>query len=178
MGQSMCRAALTICPNQPPSLLLFLTCRPAAAAAAPRYLPWDAGNKDGPSFASDVLVVDCTHGAAQTITHHKGQRNPPAELLSSDCSTGLVLDALKAAEGGGRAAVAIAPWLVSCWLHGQAPRWGKLWLAAVLPSACAAGMPCLLQPGSGSSLALSKLHVSPATPRCLAGQAVRVGEPL
>ena len=69
MGQSMCRAALTICPNQPPSLLLFLTCRPAAAAAAPRYLPWDAGNKDGPSFASDVLVVDCTHGAAQTITN-------------------------------------------------------------------------------------------------------------
>lgn len=63
---------------------------------------------------TDVLVVDCTHGAAQTITHHKGQRNPPADcLLASDCSTGLVLDALKAAASGGRAATAIAPWLVS-----------------------------------------------------------------
>ena len=94
------------------AMLLLLPCRPAAAAA-PRYLPWDAGNKDGPSFAADVLVVDCTHGAAQTITHHKGQRNPPAELMASDCSTGLVLDALKAAASGGRAAAAIAPWLVS-----------------------------------------------------------------
>ncbi|PRW60398.1 hypothetical protein C2E21_1135 [Chlorella sorokiniana] len=88
--------------------------RPAAAAAAAapaRYLPWDGGSKDGPSFAADVLVVDCTHGAAQTITHHKGQRNPPAGLVASDCSTGLVLDALQAAASGGRAAKAIAPWL-------------------------------------------------------------------
>ncbi len=87
--------------------------RPAAAAAsdAPpaRYLPWDSVTKD----VADVLVVDCTHSAAQTITHHKGQRNPPAELMASDCSTGLVLDALKAAASGGRAAAAIAPWLVS-----------------------------------------------------------------
>jgi hypothetical protein len=57
----------------------------------------------------EVLVLDCTHATALTCSHHKGQRNPPGGR--SDCSTGLVLDALEASTAGGRAAAAVAPWL-------------------------------------------------------------------
>lgn len=67
-----------------------------------RYVSWEQV-KDGSD--SGTLVVDCTHASLLTISHHKGQRNPPG---SSDCSTGLVLDALAAT---GSEAQAVTPWL-------------------------------------------------------------------
>ncbi|KAL4433981.1 hypothetical protein ABPG75_000422 [Micractinium tetrahymenae] len=81
----------------------------AAAADAPdqalgvKYVPWEA-TKQAP--AEDLLIVDCTHSSALTITHHKAARNPPKG--ASDCSTGLVLDALALAAKDPAAA---APWL-------------------------------------------------------------------
>ena len=73
--------------------------RPRAAV----YIPW------ADTDASSTLVVDCTHGSARTVTHHKGSRNPPGG--HSDTSTGLLLDALARASAGGPAAAELAPWL-------------------------------------------------------------------
>lgn len=56
------------------------------------------------------LPARLQHSSAKTITHHKGDHNPPLRLRS-DCSTGLVLDVLAAAAGGGRDGAAVAPWL-------------------------------------------------------------------
>jgi hypothetical protein len=71
----------------------------ASRASKAAFVPWEvAKNSD-----EGVLVVDCTHSSLPTITHHKGQRNPPGGR--SDTSTGLVLDAL---ETGAKAA---APWM-------------------------------------------------------------------
>ncbi len=57
----------------------------------------------------DVLVTDCTHPYARTLTHHKGQRNPN-RIRPSDTSTGLVLNALKA----------------TAWSAGQSYEWCQL----------------------------------------------------
>lgn len=69
-----------------------------------RYVPWEVA-KDAKN--DSVLVVDCTHTGLPTMTHHKGHRNPPGGC--SDCSTGLVLDALAAT---GSLGAMVAPWLV------------------------------------------------------------------
>jgi len=45
---------------------------------------------------TEVCSVDCTHPHAVTLTHHKGDKNPPG-LKPADTSTGLVLNALRAA---------------------------------------------------------------------------------
>jgi len=50
----------------------------------------------GSSIAlKDVVVTDCTHPKAATLTHHKGHNNPTG-LKVSDTSTGIVLNALSA----------------------------------------------------------------------------------
>lgn len=85
----------------------------AAAAPAPaRYLPFSANLS-----AEDVLVVDCTHPACRTLTHHKGHCNPPLAVVpGADTSTALVLNALRAQP---QQAAALEAWLgrpahVSC----------------------------------------------------------------
>lgn len=83
------------------SRLAWSRSRPPAAA---RYVPWEVA-KDAKN--DSVLVVDCTHTGFPTMTHHKGHRNPPGGC--SDCSTGLVLDALAAT---GSLGAMVAPWLV------------------------------------------------------------------
>jgi len=80
------------------------TTSPPPSPTLRRYIPWEAA-KD-PQQAGQVLVVDCTHTSALTITHHKAARNPPGG--ASDCSTGLVLDALELAA---RDPAAVGPWL-------------------------------------------------------------------
>jgi hypothetical protein len=54
------------------------------------FIPYelDFGNKKG-----KVVVTDCTHPNAPTLTHHKGHNNPVG-LKPSDSSTGIVLNAL------------------------------------------------------------------------------------
>eukprot|EP00873_Tetraselmis_striata_P022202 jgi/Tetstr1/442466/TSEL_003212.t1 len=47
-------------------------------------------------LAAAVCSVDCSHPTAMTLTHHKGNNNPPG-LKASDSSTGLVLNALRSA---------------------------------------------------------------------------------
>lgn len=42
----------------------------------------------------DVVVTDCTHPKAPTLTHHKGHNNPHG-LRASDTSTGIVLNAIQ-----------------------------------------------------------------------------------
>lgn len=44
------------------------------------------------SAMNDCVVVDCTHPDAPTFTHHRGNNNPAVD--ASDCSTGIVLNAL------------------------------------------------------------------------------------
>lgn len=78
--------------------------RPALPCLPPRrYVPWEAA-KQAPT--EELLIVDCTHPSALTVTHHKAARNPPGG--ASDCSTGLVLDLLALA---GRDPSKAAPWL-------------------------------------------------------------------
>jgi hypothetical protein len=60
-----------------------------------RYIPWDAELEVG----QEVLVVDCTHPSATTLTHNKGNCNPTA-VPPSDLSTGLVLNAVLALQSG------------------------------------------------------------------------------
>lgn len=69
------------------------------SSATTAFVPWEVAKE----ATEGVLVVDCTHPSLPTITHHKGQRNPPGG--SSDTSTGLVLDTV------GTGAPAAAPWL-------------------------------------------------------------------
>ncbi|KAG2451189.1 hypothetical protein HYH02_003796 [Chlamydomonas schloesseri] len=45
--------------------------------------------------SKDILIVDCTHPHAKTLSHHKNVRNPKG-LRAADTSTGLVLNAIKA----------------------------------------------------------------------------------
>ncbi|KAG2435847.1 hypothetical protein HXX76_007042 [Chlamydomonas incerta] len=45
--------------------------------------------------SKDILIVDCTHPHAKTLSHHKNVRNPKG-LRAADTSTGLVLNAVKA----------------------------------------------------------------------------------
>ena len=78
---------------------------PPTLAFIHRYVPWEVACER----PAEVLVLDCSHATALTCSHHKGQRNPPGGR--SDCSTGLVLDALQASAEGGEAAAAVAPWL-------------------------------------------------------------------
>ncbi|EFJ41453.1 hypothetical protein VOLCADRAFT_107660 [Volvox carteri f. nagariensis] len=82
--------------------LLLYAARLARRKTSFYYVPFSHDLKN-------VLVTDCTHPHARTLTHHKGQRNP-ARLRPSDTSTGLVLNALKA----------------SPWSAGQAYEWCQL----------------------------------------------------
>ncbi|GLC41538.1 hypothetical protein PLESTM_001212500 [Pleodorina starrii] len=82
--------------------LLLVAIRLALRKTAFNYVPFSHD-------LTNVLVTDCTHPHARTLTHHKGQRNP-ARLRPSDTSTGLVLNALKAAA----------------WTAGQAYEWCQL----------------------------------------------------
>eukprot|EP00198_Chlamydomonas_reinhardtii_P002645 XP_001691981.1 predicted protein [Chlamydomonas reinhardtii] len=45
--------------------------------------------------SKEILIVDCTHPHAKTLSHHKNVRNPKG-LRAADTSTGLVLNAVKA----------------------------------------------------------------------------------
>lgn len=70
------------------------TYSPFSADVARVYAPFSA---DPALAGDDTLVVDCTHPSALTFTHHKGGRNPPLSAVpGSDCSTGIVLNALHA----------------------------------------------------------------------------------
>uniref|UniRef100_A0A7R9YSI3 Oxidation resistance protein 1 n=1 Tax=Chlamydomonas euryale TaxID=1486919 RepID=A0A7R9YSI3_9CHLO len=71
-------------------------------ARALQYLPWDEAQKG--LYDAELLVVDCTHPSAPTLTHHKGHNNPHG-LKAADSSTGIVINAIKA-QGllGGEAA--------------------------------------------------------------------------
>ncbi|GFR52476.1 hypothetical protein Agub_g15045, partial [Astrephomene gubernaculifera] len=82
--------------------LVLYTSRLALRRISFSYVPFSRDCKE-------VLVVDCTHPQACTLTHHKGQRNP-ARLKQSDTSTGLVLNAIKA----------------TAWNAGQAYEWCQL----------------------------------------------------
>eukprot|EP00951_Prasinocladus_malaysianus_P007687 scaffold55200_cov39-Prasinocladus_malaysianus.AAC.1 len=75
--------------------------------AMPRYDFITQEEEQVRRLASEVCSVDCSHPTALTLTHHKGNNNPPG-LDLADTSTGgallpvrkcLVLHALKAAEG-------------------------------------------------------------------------------
>ena len=69
------------------------TLSPFSADVARVYQPFST---DAAMASDDVLVVDCTHPSALTLTHHKASRNPPlAAVPGSDTSTGLVLNALR-----------------------------------------------------------------------------------
>lgn len=97
-----------LCPRLPPPL--SIACPPPLLLPATlfcRYVPWEVAKDNA---GDEVLVVDCTHSSAKTITHHKGHHNPPGGVCASDCSTGLVLDVL-AASGSAAAGVEVAPWL-------------------------------------------------------------------
>ncbi|KXZ54901.1 hypothetical protein GPECTOR_4g973 [Gonium pectorale] len=83
--------------------LILVASRLATRKTRFSYVPFSA------NLSQDTLVTDCTHPRARTLTHHKGQRNP-ARLTSSDTSTGLVLNAIKA----------------SAWSAGQAYKWCQL----------------------------------------------------
>ncbi|GIL55153.1 hypothetical protein Vafri_10748 [Volvox africanus] len=82
-------------------LLLYAT-RLALRKTSFNYVPFSHDLKD-------VLVTDCIHTHARTLTHHKVQRNP-TRLRPADTSTGLVLNALKA----------------TAWSAGQAYEWCQL----------------------------------------------------
>lgn len=69
--------------------------RTSDSKAAMAYVPFSSEA----AGSVDVMVVDCTHPAALTFTHHKGHRNPPLDMVpGSDTSTGLVLNALRASQ--------------------------------------------------------------------------------
>ncbi|GAX76085.1 hypothetical protein CEUSTIGMA_g3528.t1 [Chlamydomonas eustigma] len=53
------------------------------------FVPYETAN----ITPSEVVVVDCTHPKAPTLTHHKGHNNPHG-LQASDTSTGIVLNAI------------------------------------------------------------------------------------
>jgi hypothetical protein len=59
------------------------------------YVPF---SNDPDGIYDDVLVVDCTHVSAATLSHHKGHSNV-AGIPLSDSSTGLVLNALGMSDG-------------------------------------------------------------------------------
>ncbi|GIL82720.1 hypothetical protein Vretimale_8294 [Volvox reticuliferus] len=82
--------------------LLLYAIRLALHKTSFNYVPFSHDLKE-------VLVTDCTHPHARTLTHHKGQRNP-TRLRPSDTSTGLVLNALKA----------------TAWSAGQAYEWCQM----------------------------------------------------
>jgi hypothetical protein len=73
--------------------LLYSYYNPGTATEQ-RYVPFA---KDFPNN-EEVLVVDCTHPTAVTLSHHRSVRNP-AGLKPSDTSTGLVLNALRSSYG-------------------------------------------------------------------------------
>ena len=91
--------------------LAFYCLRPrlrrAAAAAAPQAQAagTDVSTKRlvafTPAPVDDLLVVDCTHPTAVSLTHHRGGKTPSA--LAADTSGGIVLNAAKARH----------PWLSS-----------------------------------------------------------------
>ena len=66
--------------------------RASARSCRVRWAPY---SNEADRDYGDFVVVDCTHGSALTLTHHKGHNNLP-DLPPSDSSTGLVLNALKA----------------------------------------------------------------------------------
>ena len=82
--------------------------RRAATAAAPQAQAQTAesvATKRLVAFTSapveDLLVVDCTHPTAASLTHHRGGKTPPE--LAADTSGGILLNAAKAKH----------PWLSS-----------------------------------------------------------------
>lgn len=81
---------------------LFATlARHARRRTSFEYVPYshDAGVKG-------VVVTDCTHPKAPTLSHHKGNNNPSG-LTPSDTSTGLVLNAIRASAWAGEQAFSV-----------------------------------------------------------------------
>jgi hypothetical protein len=58
-----------------------------AAGAAGAAASGGSPHRAAVAAADDVVVVDCTHASLPTLTHHKGDRNPPS-LRRADTSTG------------------------------------------------------------------------------------------